>query len=390
MDLPTLYKSNARGKTQQWTIGVIGDNKVKPENSEETYIMTVYGVVDGKMVTQKRKVVPKGKKSAWEQAVFNTRKKWEDRQKKEGYLKNINDINNKRLFVTPMLAQTVKSKIISSSKVLVIKYPCHVQPKLDGHRCIANLDDGVKLRSRNNIEYKGFATLKNELLRSVFMNIQKNGSYGSDLYLDGELMVQGVPFEELSSQVRRSANHEDVDLPDIEFHIFDCYDTKHPDTSFEERSEFLMSLKKNIPENKNIKFVPTAVSENQDEIMKYYSQYMAGGYEGIMIRVSNSAYKPGKRPACLKKYKEFHDSEFEIVGYKEAMGEDRGTVIWVCKTESGDEFSCRPRGSREKRREWFNNGDNYIGKNLTVVYQELTEIGIPRFPVGKDIRERYS
>jgi hypothetical protein len=39
--------------------------------------------------------------------------------------------------------------------------------------------------------------------------------------------------------------------------------------------------------------------------------------------------------------------------------------------------------------EWFNDGDSYIGKNLTVVYQELTEDGKPRFPVGKALRVGY-
>ena len=35
------------------------------------------------------------------------------------------------------------------------------------------------------------------------------------------------------------------------------------------------------------------------------------------------------------------------------------------------------------------NGDKYIGKKLTVIYQELTEDGKPRFPVGKAIRDGY-
>jgi DNA ligase-1 len=43
----------------------------------------------------------------------------------------------------------------------------------------------------------------------------------------------------------------------------------------------------------------------------------------------------------------------------------------------------------EKRREWFNAGAKYIGKSLTVVYQELTEEGKPRFPVGKAVRDGY-
>jgi DNA ligase-1 len=43
----------------------------------------------------------------------------------------------------------------------------------------------------------------------------------------------------------------------------------------------------------------------------------------------------------------------------------------------------------ESRREWFNKGDRFIGKNLTVIYQELSDLGIPRFPVGKAVRDDY-
>jgi DNA ligase-1 len=64
-------------------------------------------------------------------------------------------------------------------------------------------------------------------------------------------------------------------------------------------------------------------------------------------------------------------------------------VIWDCKTKNGDTFAVRPRGTREIKRELFKNGDKYIGKELTVIFQEYTEYGIPRFPVGKDIREGY-
>jgi hypothetical protein len=61
----------------------------------------------------------------------------------------------------------------------------------------------------------------------------------------------------------------------------------------------------------------------------------------------------------------------------------------VCETADGKEFTVRPRGTMEKRREWFNAGENYVGKSLTVVYQELTEEGKPRFPVGKAVRDGY-
>ena len=59
------------------------------------------------------------------------------------------------------------------------------------------------------------------------------------------------------------------------------------------------------------------------------------------------------------------------------------------ETKEGKEFTVRPRGTMESRRKLFETGKKYVGKMLTVIYQELTEEGKPRFPVGKDIRENY-
>jgi hypothetical protein len=81
------------------------------------------------------------------------------------------------------------------------------------------------------------------------------------------------------------------------------------------------------------------------------------------------------------------EEEFPIVGYREAEGPDAGTVIWVCRTEDGQEFSVRPRGTRAERAGWLETAESAIGKPLTVIFQERTEGGIPRFPVGKAIRD---
>lgn len=59
------------------------------------------------------------------------------------------------------------------------------------------------------------------------------------------------------------------------------------------------------------------------------------------------------------------------------------TVQHLCEyVETG-----RPRGMWEQRKEWFDNGEAYVGKPLTVRYQELTQDGIPRFPVGIAVRD---
>jgi DNA ligase-1 len=50
-----------------------------------------------------------------------------------------------------------------------------------------------------------------------------------------------------------------------------------------------------------------------------------------------------------------------------------------------------PNGTIESRKklwaEWEANPNDFIGKELTVQYQELTPKGIPRFPKGLAIRD---
>jgi ATP-dependent DNA ligase len=380
MKYPILYKRTAKGQKYQWEIKVSTDNS-DYEEADEVYLVKSYGVVNGKIQVQRRKVIAKGKNTEWEQGVKEAKKAWNDRIKKDGYTENINE---ERTYYTPMLAQTLKFK----KGDVDMKYPFYVQPKLDGFRCMVNFnkeEKKINLVSRKNIAYNGLPTLKEILLNEIFSILPEKGYGSKDLYLDGELFISSVPFEQLSGKIKRAQYNDDYDIPDIQFHLFDCFDTGFFKEPFSKRTKFLKSI---IPKShKNLLYVPTDIVKNTEEMKQYFSKYLADGHEGLMARVGKSEYKPNKRPSCLKKYKEMMDSEFEIVGYNEAKGSDKGTVIWVCKTDTDQIFTVRPKGTREMRKDWFNNGDKYIGKQLTVIYQELSELGVPRFPVGKAIRD---
>jgi len=52
-------------------------------------------------------------------------------------------------------------------------------------------------------------------------------------------------------------------------------------------------------------------------------------------------------------------------------------------------FTVRPKGTKESRMKLFLEGDKYINKLLTVIFQEYSSDGIPRFPVGKGVRDIY-
>jgi DNA ligase-1 len=136
-----------------------------------------------------------------------------------------------------------------------------------------------------------------------------------------------------------------------------------------------------------LRLLPTVSCASLDEIKTLHAQYVAEGYEGLILRNNSGLYKVGHRSTDLQKYKEFADSEYPVVSFKEGDGVEKGCVIWVCRTPAGQEFAVRPRGTHEERIGAFNTGGARIGQQLTVRYQELTTDGIPRFPVGIAFRD---
>ena len=214
--------------------------------------------------------------------------------------------------------------------------------------------------------------------------VANNGD--QSLVLDGELYSETLTFQELVGLVRRvtlkPGNAEQ--MPQVSLRVYDCIQLdKEPD--FTERYETISRICDGAQFLSLVENVPVS---NERGVHEAQARFVEEGYEGAMVRNRTGAYAIGKRSANLQKVKTFLDDEYEIVGFGEATGNDAGTVVWVCQTPNDNRlFSVRPRGTREERRDYFENGNDYIGQFLTVRYQELTDDGVPRFPVGISIRD---
>ncbi|MCK4976083.1 MAG: hypothetical protein KAS36_04055, partial [Anaerolineales bacterium] len=129
----------------------------------------------------------------------------------------------------------------------------------------------------------------------------------------------------------------------------------------------------------------------EDQLEDIHDLFVDEGYEGLMLRNIDSPYE-FSRSWNLVKYKVMKDSEFKIVDAEQALkGKQKGAIIWICETPQGDRFNVVPNGTIESRKklwaEWEADPKEFIGKELTVQYQELTPKGIPRFPKGLGIRD---
>jgi len=375
--LPLLYGIEKNGKMKTWSACIHTDGVIAWAEIE-------FGQIDGKKQVTRREytagknIGKKNETSCLVQCTNETKKKWLDKKDKEQYTESLSPSPSSvpsKIF--PMLAQTYDPTSTKRKKNDIV-FPCFVQPKLDGLRCIVYIrDNDIHFQSRTGMYFETLDHLAPQL-QSFFKN-------HPGAILDGELYTTDYPFEELAGLIKKKKlSVEDKEkLKFISYHIYDVVETDKP---FALRSEFILL---NITSGENLVRVETVLCEDTDKFKEWFSKWVGDGYEGIMLRNTNSLYQTNYRSHDLQKYKEFKEDEFEIVGCKEGEGRDKGTVLWTCKTPEGRTFSVRPRGTVESRKELFVDSEKYIGKRLTVIYQELSEMNVPRFPVGKDIRDNY-
>jgi DNA ligase-1 len=366
MALPTLYCKSKTGKTQVWNIETIGAT-----------IRVSYGYEDG-AVTVKEKKIESGKNlgkknatTAAEQAASEARSAW-DKKKTGGYAESLDDAHVPGVAdaaavaaheaILPMLAHDF------SKRGKDIKFPCYVQAKLDGVRCI--FKNGV-LTSRQGKVFPDMEHITTDL-------------EGVELVLDGELYSDTLTFQQFVGLVRKKKHNaaEKVLLRQVKYWVYDCVN----DEPFENRIETLWEMFGERSYD-HIKLLPTDECKTKAELKGFHDRFVAEGKEGLIIRNKAGLYQLAARSKDLQKFKEFEDAEFTVVEYTDGVGSEKGLVIWVCETEDKKKFSVRPRGTHEERADLFNDADSYVGKKLTVRYQELTEDGIPRFPVGIAFRD---
>jgi len=373
---PILYKKDKSGKLRTWSILAIF------KNTDNTYWINLeYGQKDGK-ITYSEKEVKEGKNigkknetSIEQQLILICDKTFKDKKEKEEYTENIDDDKTVKSFA-PMLADKWELNSKTKRKVDIV-FPCFIQPKLDGIRCLTYMKNDKIVNQSRQLKYFNNLNHINNELESIF---KKN----PNLVLDGELYNHDIVFNQIAGIVKKEKlKDEDFEkLKQIQYHVYDCFFEHENIISFDERNKFLRTLK----DMKYVKIVSTDTCKSKDDVMTFHSKFLLDKYEGAILRNSDSSYE-FRRSKHLQKFKTFSDDEFEIIDFKEGTGHDLGTVIWKCKTKDGKEFDVRPIGSVQERSELFKNGKQCIGKMLTVTYQELSEFGVPRFPVGKTIRD---
>jgi len=365
----TFYRRTASKNVVQWTIWI-------EENNGIYNIKTSHGQKGGKIIEDAGKLIVDGKsgRTPFEQAILEHDSKVL-KHRDTGYTFNTDGINV-NLAPVPMLAKNYEEQ---GHKII---FPAIAQPKLDGVRCTAKMesDGSVSLLSKRGKEF--------QLLDQIRKAVQAAG-VPETFILDGELYSDDLDFQRVVGLVRKKTykNQKDIDdMKKVKLNVFDAMDTADKTMSFLHRWKKAKSYV-SLDTTNTLTMVPCYRVNDDSQVKSLLTKFLAAGDEGVMIRNIKSPYEQGKRSQHLQKYKLFVDAEYKIVDALEGQGNDIGTVIWVCETSTGQRFKCRPKGTQAVRRDWYRNRQKYFGKLLTVKYQELTNDGIPRFPVGIAIRD---
>jgi len=285
----------------------------------------------------------------------------------------------------PMLAYPVNKKPIDYSE------PVFMQPKLDGVRCVIQLElvehgsdeyasgfgMAVKAYSRTGKEWKNIDHILKQL-KPFF----KKYPY---VILDGELYNHDFKdnFEQIISMVRKTKPTDEAraeSAENVQFHCYDIIDEKLP---FNQRIDFINSAL--MLTGDSIDIVDTHWLEQEIDTKIRHVINMDHGYEGSIVR-TNEVYQC-KRSHSLRKIKDFHDAEATIIGWVEGKGKRIGTIGKFLAVDSdGNEFGMPVMDKFKYLQDNFVAMQGFVGQEATFTYFERTKANSYRHPLFKCVR----
>jgi len=211
----------------------------------------------------------------------------------------------------------------SEKRLATWQPPYIVQPKLDGERCRAICTDGRVL----------LLSSSEEIISSV-PHINKALSTFPEGEYDGELYIHGRQQNYTHGIVSRTTNlHPNYE--EIQYHIFDIIQSEIQASRIQELNRLYYLMTPPIHQVQNF------IAWTHSELLSFYDQFIAEGYEGFIVRELSSIYKR-KRSTEMMKFKPKQTDQYEITGVYEAFSEDGKPLNMIggfeCVDDMGTSF----------------------------------------------------
>ncbi len=351
-----IYKKDSKGKVRVLHVYTKGSDVVQNSgvHGSENMISHTH-TCEGKNIGKSNETTPE------QQAVLEATSKIENKMS-TGYFKTVEEAEN-NIVILPMLAKDYKKE---SHKV---KFPCIVQPKLDGMRALYNNQTGFISRKGKAINTMNHIVKEMPIVAHLL----------NKTFLDGELYVHGETFQENMRLIKKDRGEE---TKKVKYYVYDIVS----DLPFTERFKLLKSYAFAIDA---IELVKTYVVNDEKALKRLHSEFISQGYEGTIIRHSNAGYAINKRDSQLLKYKDFIDITCEVIDIVPSEKNPKQGVIhcqFDGKNGQTATFGCGMRFSHKEREEMLILKEQYIGQTAEIRFFEYTDDGLPRFPIMVGVR----
>ena len=289
---------------------------------------------------------------------------------KDRYCKHINRLIGTSVPITPRKAAS-KRKSPDTPPAMAAKAPpvalakeWHGQDpsgmlmseKLDGMRCFW---DGENMFTRNG----NVISAPSEMVKSL-----------PPIALDGELFLGRGRFQECMSIVRSSSTNLQK-WSQVKYMVFDAPEVAAP------AGDRLRTALIALDGNPWAEVLEHVICTDAEHLTRAMDSTIALGGEGIMLKHPTNHYSAGRNDNHLK-VKRFHDAEAVVIGHETGKGKNAGRLgALVCIDASGKRFKVGTGLSDADRR-----NPPLTGTVITYKFQELTNAGLPRFPVFMRVR----
>lgn len=205
----------------------------------------------------------------------------------------------------------IKPQLAEDAILEEVKFPCIVQPKIDGVRAL-NLNGTLTGRSLKPFE--GFG------ITEYFSSVWTKG-------FDGEMTLGNKPNcgERLCSLTTGAMGRFQgvTEMPDLHWWVFDLVTPRTINTPYIDRYGKLRDLveaEKELGIAERVHVVPMFEVVGPNELNRFIGEFFDQGYEGAIIRNPNASYKPGratKKGQELWRVKSWADAEILVTGITE-------------------------------------------------------------------------
>ena len=260
--------------------------------------------------------------------------------------------------------------LLNKINMAKVTYPCYVQRKYDGMRCLSELkNSSLHLKSREN-----------NAITIAHISNSVNKIYNEQLreQFDGEIYLHNKDLGDMISIYKNGDTEQQL--------TYVIYDVPNCELSFEHRRNMLMSLC--VDDIPNVKVDCGVEINNEEELMSFYNEILKDGYEGAVVCDPESLYTPGYRSNGKTKVKPNDTDEFKCVGHYFNKGKMAKQSTLVCETKDGRSFHVKMKGTSEQREKYAVEFENkFLNKMVTVEFRKISKYGVPIEARGICVRD---